>query len=128
MILRLLAIIAGTGSLAAPASAAPSDVNAQAFYLDARALETKGMGALFDKRLKPMMAQMKDAGTRARAANLAATNAGKPLYCVPEAAKKKGLGSKEVVATIGRVPDGERRSITLYEAWKRALVRDYPCR
>lgn len=130
MILRLLAIAAAAGSLAAPAFAAPapSDVNAQAFYANAQALEAKGMGALFDKRLKPMMAQMKDAGTRARAANLAATNAGKPLYCVPETARKKGLGSKEVVAMIGRVPESERRSITLYEAWKRALVRDYPCR
>lgn len=128
MILRLLAGIAAACSFAAIAQAAPADVSAQAFYTDAQALEKKGTGAMFDRRLKPTMAQIKDAGTRARAANLAATNAGNPLYCVPEGAKKKGLGAKQVVAMIGRVPESERRSITLYEAWKRALMRDYPCR
>ena len=109
------------------ATAAPSDVNAQAFYADAKALEAKGMTALFDKRLKPMTAQMKDAGQRSRAANLAAKTAGKPLYCVPEGVKR-GMGSQQVIAMLGRLPETERRSATLFEAWKRALAREYPCR
>ena len=66
--------------LATGLQAAPSDVNAQAFYSDARALEAKGMGALFDKRMKSMTVLMKDAGQRARTANLAAKAAGSPLY------------------------------------------------
>lgn len=111
-----------------PAAAAPADVNADGFYRDAQALMKKGMGAMFDKRTRPMMAQMKDAGTRARAANQTATAAGKPLYCVPEAARKKGLGPQQVVAMLGRLPESERRSLTLADAWKRALARDYPCR
>lgn len=109
------------------AYAAPSDVNAQAFYADAKALEAKGMRAMFDGRLKPMMAQMKDAGERSRAANIAAKAAGKPLYCVPDS-MKKGMGAKQVVAIIGKLPETERKSLTLYEAWKRALAREYPCR
>lgn len=115
-------------ALLCPASAyaAPSDVNAQAFYVDAKALEAKGMAAMFDKRLKPMMAQMKDAGARSRAHNLAAKAQGKPLYCVPDA-KKKGMSSREVIALLGRVPEAERRSSTLFEVWKRALGREYPC-
>ena len=115
-------MLASTG-----AHAAPSDVNAQAFYLDAKALEAKGMKALFDKRTKPMMAQMKDAGTRARADNLAATAAGRPLYCVPEGTKRS-MGAQQVIAMLGKLSEAERRSLTLLAAWKRALARDYPCR
>lgn len=112
---------------AAMAHAGPSDVNAQAFYADAKALEAKGMRALFDGRLKAMTAQMKDAGERARAANLSAKAAGKPLFCPPEGAKRS-VGAQQVIAMIGRVPEAERRSLSLAEAWKRALARDYPCR
>lgn len=107
--------------------AAPSDINAQAFYADAQAVQAKGMAALFDKRARPMMAQMKDAGQRARAANLAAKAAGEPIYCVPESAKRS-MGPQQVIALLGRVPEAERRSMTLLEAWKRALTREFPCR
>lgn len=111
-----------------PLAAAPSDVNAQRFYTEAVALEGKGMAAMFDKRTKPMLAQLKDAGTRARAANDAATARGAPLYCVPEASRKKGLGPKTVLAMLGNLPESERRSLSLADAWQRALVRTYPCR
>lgn len=109
------------------AHAALSDVNAQAFYADAKALEAKGMAAMFDKRLKPMMAQMKDAGERSRAANLAAKAAGKPLYCVPDSTRR-GMDGRQVIALLGKLPESERRSLTLVEAWKRVLIREYPCR
>lgn len=85
------------------------------------------MRAMFDKRLKPMMVQMKDAGERSRSANLAAKAAGKPLYCPPEGLGQK-MGARQVMAMLGRVPEGERRSLSLGEAWKRALSREYPCR
>lgn len=111
----------------AAASAAPADVNAQAFYADARALEAKGLGAIFDKRLKPMIAQMKDASTRTRSANLAAKAAGEPLYCPPESTKR-GMSSQQVIAILGRLPESERRSLTLVEAWRRAMAKEYPCR
>lgn len=111
-----------------PLVAAPSDVNAQRFYSDAVALEDKGMAAMFDKRTKPMMAQMQDAGARAKAANQSATERGRPLYCVPETARKKGLGPKTVIAMLGNLPESERRSLSLADAWQRALVRGYPCR
>ncbi len=66
MILCPLAGTAAACSLAASANAARSDANAQPFCADAQVL-AKGMAALFDKRLKPMIAQRKDARTRARA-------------------------------------------------------------
>lgn len=126
--LRLAAFAAGAlAVLPLPARAAPSDVNAQAFYADAAALEKKGMTALFDRRTKPLMAQMKDAGERSRAANLAARAAGRAIYCVPEGARRK-MGAQQVIALLGRLPESERRALTLAEAWKRALAREYPCR
>jgi hypothetical protein len=122
---RLLAAAVMLGSGAA--QAAPADVNAQSFYTTARALEAKGVGAAFDSRLKPLRAQMLDAAERARAANRAATAAGTPLYCVPEGTRRKGMGPRQVIDLLGKVPDAERRQLTLAEAWKRALARAYPC-
>lgn len=110
------------------AQAAPSDVNAQTFYTHAQALEKKGMGAMFDSRLRPVIAQLKDAGTRARAANASATSAGSPLYCVPEGARKKGMNPKQILAILGRVPEADRRTSSLFEVWQRALASEYPCR
>lgn len=124
---RSIPMLAALLACASPALAAPSDVNAQSFYADALALQQKGMRAMFDKRTRPMMAQMKDAGERARVANIAARTAGRPLYCVPEGAKRT-MGAQQVVAMLGRVPEAERRGSTLYESWTRALVREYPCR
>lgn len=119
-------LAAGLVVCATAAHAAPSDVNAQTFYASAVALEKKGMGAMFDKRLRPMMAQMQDAGKRVKAENDAAKGAGRPIYCVPDAAKK-GRSPQEVLAMMGRVPEAERRGMSLYDLWKRTLVREYPC-
>lgn len=120
-------LVAVCAVFALPATAAPADVNADAFYRDAQALMAKGMAAMFDKRTKPMMAAMKAAGTAAREENRIATERGKPLYCVPEATRKKGMGAQGVVNMIGRFPVEQRRSMTLGQAWRAALIRDYPC-
>ena len=34
---------------------------------------------------------------------------------------------KQVVSMIGRVPEAQRKTMTLKQAWRTALVRDYPC-
>ena len=124
---RSAAVLLWSTLAATSAAAAPGDVNADTFYANAVALQKKGMGAVFDGRLKPMIAQMKDAGTRTRAINETAAKSGKPLYCVPETTKKKGMGSDKVVQLLGSLPQPERRSLTLAEAWKRIMVREYPC-
>lgn len=110
-----------------PATAADGDVNADAFYRDARALMAKGMGAVFDKRTRPMMASMKAAGLAAKAENDAGAKDGKPVYCVPAAARKKGLGPQDAIEKLGRIPEGQRKVMTLKQAWRAALIRDYPC-
>ena len=114
--------------LAAPALAGPADVNAEEFYRDALALQDKGMGAMFDKRTKPRMEQMKAAGLAAKSKNDAATKRGTPIFCVPDAQRKKGLNAKQVIAMLGKLPQAQRNKSTLGDAWLAALVREYPCR
>ncbi|WP_162935733.1 hypothetical protein [Tsuneonella amylolytica] len=110
------------------AHAAPSEINADVFYTNARELMGKGMAAMFDKRAKPMVAQMKDAATLVKAENEAATARGRPIYCVPDAARKKGMSPDMVVEKIGRLPQAQRKASTLRQAWRAVLIRDYPCR
>ncbi|QWC56641.1 hypothetical protein F7D01_05620 [Erythrobacter sp. 3-20A1M] len=111
----------------AMALARPADMNADTFYVASVELLGKGMGALLDKRTKPMMAAMKDAGAAVKAENDAAAKAGRPLYCVPESAKKKGVGPRFVVDRLGAIPQQRRRALTLRQAWREILVREYPC-
>ncbi|MBB3034719.1 hypothetical protein [Alteriqipengyuania lutimaris] len=128
MILRL--VTAGALSLVVVpgvASAGPASVNAQQFYLDAQELLGKGVAAMFDKRTKPMMASMKDAGERARSANAAAEKRGAPLYCVSPQQRKKGMSAQDSIKLLGRVPEAERKRSTLAQAWLAALKREYPC-
>ena len=124
------AFLLSVGALALASTAAwaaPADINAQSFYLDARDLEAKGMKAMFDKRARPAMAAMKDAGERVRDENEAATKRGAPLYCVSEAQRKKGMSPQMIVEMLGRVPEAQRKRATLVQAWRTALVREYPC-
>ena len=123
-------ILGGIGALtfATAAMAGPADVNAQAFYVDAVQLVEKGMGALFDKRTKPRMAQLKAAGQLARDENEAGKAKGQPIYCVSEAERKKGIDAKKAVKILGAVPESDRRNMTLAQAWRAGLIRKYPCR
>ena len=122
--------MAGLGllALATSATAGPADVNAQAFYADAQQLMGKGVRAVFDKRTKPRMAQLKAAAAMARAENERATAKGEPIYCVSDAERKKELNAKAVVEMLGAVPESDRRRMTLAQAWRAALIREYPCR
>ena len=123
-------LVAGLGllALATSANAGPADVNAQAFFADAQQLKGKGMRAMFDKRTKPRMAQLKAAAELAKAENDRATAMGQPIYCVSDAERKKGLNANAAVALLGAVPESDRRRMTLAQAWRAALIREYPCR
>ena len=118
----------GLLALATSANAEPADVNAQAFYADAQQLMGKGVRAMFDKRTKPRMAQLKAAAELAKAENERATARGQPIYCVSDAERKKGLNANAVVKMLGAVPESDRRRMTLAQAWRAALIRKYPCR
>ena len=118
----------GLLALATSANAGPADVNAQAFYADAQQLMGKGVRAMFNKRTKPRMAQLKAAAELAKAENDRGTAKGQPIYCVSDAERKKGLNASAVVEMLGAVPESDRRRMTLAQAWRAALIREYPCR
>lgn len=121
-------LVVGVAAAPFAALAGPSaEINAEEFYATAVELQGRGMRALFDKRVKPMEKQMVDAGTRARAANVAATKRGDPLYCVSEADRKKGMSSKQVIAMLGDLGPDARRRHSLEQAWLMALKRKFPC-
>ena len=124
MRLTCLAALAAV-AFACPALAAPGDVNAQAFYAKALALKKKGPMALFCGDIKPMKAQMMDAGTRVRAENLAAKQRGAPLYC-PPAKVKADVGF--VLDGLASIPQDRRQQLTLTEAWRQILIAKFPCR
>jgi hypothetical protein len=73
------------------------------------------------------MAAMKDAGQRVRDENEAATKRGAPIYCVTEAQRKKGMTPQMIVDMLGRLPEAHRKRVTLVQAWRTALIREYPC-
>lgn len=120
------ALLAASGSGAAIAG--PGDVNAHTFYVSAKSLLAKGMGAMFDSRRKPMTAQFRDASLAVKAQNDAATAKGVPIYCVSEAQRKKGVSVNFIVDQLGALPEAQRRAMTLKDAWRTILVRNYPCR
>lgn len=107
-----------------PALAAPGDVNADVFYDKARALKAKGALALMSGDLKPMKAQMTDAGKRVRAENLAAKQRGAALYCPPA---KAGGSVDFVIDGLASIPEQRRKQITLTQAWREILVSKFPC-
>lgn len=112
-------------AIAGPAAAAPGDVNAQTFYAKALALKNKGAMALFSGDVKPMKAQMMDAGTRVRAENLAAKQRGAPLYCPPA---KVTADARFVIDGLATIPQSRRQRLTLTQAWREILVAKFPCR
>lgn len=116
-----LAAVAVSG----PALAAPGDVNAQAFYAKALAMKKKGPMALFSGELKPMKAQLMDAGTRVRAENQAAKQRGAPLYCPPAQVKADVNFVRDGLAGI---PQSRRQQSTLTQAWREILIARFPCR
>ena len=124
--MRLISLLTFAGlAWSAPGVAAPGDVNAQAFYAKATALKAKGALALLSGDIKPMKAQMQDAGTRVRAENRAAIKRGTPLYCPPEGAS----GDVDfVISGLGKIPESRRRQQTLTQAWREVLVTSFPCR
>ena len=116
----------GALAMAAPASAAPGDVNAHTSDAKAVSLKKQGPLALLSGDIKPMKAQMIDAGTRVRGENAAARKAGRALYCPP--ADKKGAGVDFILDGLAGIPEAKRRQMTLVAAWREILVAQYPCR
>jgi hypothetical protein len=99
-------------------------MDAETFYSKAKALNQQGTAALLSKDLQPVMAEMKAAGTAVRAENEKAKAAGTPLYCVPKNTK---MGPDDALRAFGSIPAPRRKTLTVRQAWREALIKRFPC-
>lgn len=120
MKMRMICLGLLTAVISGPAWA----MDAETFYVKASALNKKGPAALLSADLQPVMAEMKAAGTAVRAENEKAKAAGNPLYCVPKNTK---MGSDEALRAFGSIPAQRRRTLTVRQAWREALIKRFPC-
>ena len=123
-----LASLAVLAAVMSPAAAHAQSMNAELFYKRAMALKAKGpIAALVSRDLKPLVAEARAAGLKARANRVAASAKGlKPRYCPPNGSKR--LGHDEFLDGMGRIPSVERVKIDMLEAMNRVMAMKFPCR
>ncbi len=109
-------------SIAVPASAMP----VSEFLPQADKLVNAGMGAMFSKHRKPVMAEMKKVTKGYRSDILVARAAGKtPSSCPPPKGKGK-LNAKEFLAHLKTIPVA-RRNMEVKTAFHGFMKTKYPC-
>ena len=118
----IIAALLVAGLFAAPGTGHAMD--AHSFYVKGLALKKKGMGAMFSKDMKPVMREAKKAGKAVKAENDRAKAAGKPLFCPP---KKSSMNAQDMLNELARIPKTQRSNMTVTQAFRRILIRRYPC-
>ena len=112
------------GSISQPAAA--QSMRADVFLQKAEALKSKGPLALLSGDMGKLKGEIQGSALQLRAERVAAVKAGqKPSYCPPE---KSGLGVEEIISHFQSIPAAERPRMTTKEAFKRLMVKKYPCR
>lgn len=121
---KLLAFISSAIILSITGSAAAMPVSE--FLPKADKLMNAGMGAMFSKDRKPVMAEMKKVTNGYRADIQAARAAGKtPSSCPPPKGKGK-LNGKEFVAHLKSIPVAQR-NMEVKTAFHGFMKKKYPC-
>ena len=111
-------------SISQPAAA--QSMRADIFLQKAEALKKKGPLALLSGDMGKLKKEISGSAAQLRTERLAAVKAGqKPSYCPPE---KGGLGVEEILGHFQSIPAAERSRINTKEAFKRLMVKKYPCR
>ena len=124
--MRLGLVVAATAILI-PAAASAQSMTAETFFQKAKALQRKGMMAMFSSDVKTLMKEAKVAGETARAQRLATQKAGlTPRYCPPPGSQR--LGTDEFMERLGALPRIDRNRIDMTEAMIRILAVKFPCR
>lgn len=111
-----------TLSMAVPASAMP----VSEFLPKADKLMNAGMGAMFSKHRKPVMAEMDKVTTGYRADIKAARAAGKATSSCPPPKGKGKLNGKEFIGYLKTIP-ATQRDMEVKTAFHRFMATKYPC-
>lgn len=108
-----------------PATA--QSMRADIFLQKAEALKKKGPLALLSGDMTKLKGEIQGSAAQLRAERLAAAKAGqKPAYCPP--ANAGGLEVSEILEHFQSIAPAERSRINTKEAFKRLMVKKYPCR
>lgn len=112
-------------SISQPAAA--QSMRADVFLQKAESLKKKGPLALLSGDMGKLKGEIQGSAAQLRAERLAAAKVGqKPAYCPPENAG--GLEVSEIMGHFESIPAAERARINTKEAFKRLMVKKYPCR
>jgi hypothetical protein len=118
-------VVVALQALAAPAFAAPGDMNVATFLAKADALEKKGAMALFSSDIKLLKAEGDAAGKAYRARLDRERAVGKPSSCPAKGTK---VSSDQLLAHLRSHPAAQRGSISMKTAFADMMIKAYPCR
>ncbi len=119
-------IVIGALLAAAPLASAMA-MPVSTFLAKADSLQRKGPMALFSSDLKLLTRQIKADSAQLRAANQAASAAGRPkAYCTPGAGVK--MSNKDVLVAMREVPAAQRSTTTTRDALRAYFAKRFPCR
>ena len=123
--MRLGLLVAAAAALV-PAAASAQSMNAETFFQKAKALQRKGMMAMFSRDVKLLLKEAKAAGETARAQRLAALKARlQPRYCPPSGAQR--ISSDEFMERLGALSRADRLRIDMTEAMIQIMESKFPC-
>lgn len=123
--MRLTSLVAA--ALLVPTAASAQSMSAEAFFQKAKALQRKGMMAMFSRNVKLLVKEATAEGETARAQWLAALKTGgKPRYCPPAGSQR--MRSDEFMERLGALPRAERLLIDMTDAMIRIQIIKFPCR
>lgn len=122
----VLAAAAITTTLAAPAQAAPGDMDIATFLTKSEALKRRGVFALGSRDIAVLRGEVTAAGQAYRARIRADRDAGRPPHsCPPERAN---LNAEDFLAHLRGYPAATRPRVTVRAAFADLMARRYPCR
>ena len=124
MLKRGITMLAASLALAAPALAAPGDMNVGLFLAKADALKAKGALAMFSGDIDLLKAEGKAAAEAYKARLIKERAAGRPSSCPPPGT---GLDTTELLGFLRSYPANVRPRVSMKQAMAEFFIRKYPC-
>lgn len=121
-------ILRGAAALALMVPVAANAMSVADFLVKARALEGKGMMAMFSPDLKVVMAEFKTAGPAYRADVQKARAEGRTDLGCPPTQGKLGINSKQVMAEFSAIPAAQQKTMTVRQAFYAMMAKRFPCK
>lgn len=115
-------------ALVAILAAIPAEAMTVAEFLaKARALQRQGMAAAFSPDVALLRTEMRTIGEAYRADLQAARAAGRPPHSCPPAQRRGQIDRDAFIAELERIPEAQRRTTSMRDAFYGIMRRRYPC-